>query len=128
VQDAEAGEHFDTAVVHGDGEVDDDFAGRIAQDLPKAVVEVEFMRCEVESSSLCFPWIDFLLERDGCHKCFVLSFDRAVVPEKWIPAKPMEYRPPDSRGARGEAAIGVQLSASGCSEVTMLRFFLNSLI
>jgi hypothetical protein len=48
--------------------MNNDLAGGVAEDLPEAFIEVEFMRREVESSSLRFPRIDFLLERNGCHK------------------------------------------------------------
>ena len=40
VLDAVTGEDLDGAVIHGDGDVDDDFAGGIAEDLPDALVEV----------------------------------------------------------------------------------------
>ncbi len=72
VLDAVAGEDFDGAVVHADGDVDDEFAGGLAEDLPDALIEVEFFCCEVESSGLGFPGICLLLEGESLH--FVFPF------------------------------------------------------
>ena len=70
VLDAVAGEDFDGAVVHGDGDVDDDFAGGIAEDLPDALIEVEFFCGKVESSGLGFPGVCLLLEGESLHFMF----------------------------------------------------------
>ena len=72
VLDAVAGEDFDRAVVHADGDVNDDFAGGIAEDLPDALIEVEFCGGEVESSGLGFPGVCLLLEGESLH--FVFPF------------------------------------------------------
>ncbi len=63
----EAGENFNRTVIHADRNVNDDLARRIAEYFPKAFVQVEFLRREVESSSLGFPGIDFLLEGECLH-------------------------------------------------------------
>ena len=72
VLDAVAGEDFDGAVIHSDGDMNDDFAGGVAEDLPNALIEVEFLCGEVESSGLGFPGISLLLESEGLH--FVILF------------------------------------------------------
>ena len=64
VLDAVAGEDFDAAVIHGDGDVDDDFAGGVAEDLPDASVEVETAGSFVEARLLCEPWVLLLLHGD----------------------------------------------------------------
>ena len=58
VLDAVAGEDFDGAVVHADGDVDDDFAGGVAEHLPDAVVEVELVvrRSRSERPGLPRDW------------------------------------------------------------------------
>jgi len=72
VLDAIAGEDLDGAVVHADGDVDDEFAGGVAEDFPDAGIKVEFCGGEVESSGLSFPGICLLLEGEGLH--FVIPF------------------------------------------------------
>jgi hypothetical protein len=67
VLDAIAGEDFNGAVVHAYGDVNDELARGIAENLPNAGVEVEFGGGEVESSGLSFPGICLLLEREGLH-------------------------------------------------------------
>src|SRR6202020_2359762 len=62
VLDAVASEDFDGAVVHADGDVDNDFARGVAEDFPDALIEVEFCGGEVEPSGLGFPGICLLLE------------------------------------------------------------------
>ena len=73
VLNAVAGEDFDGAVVHADGDVNDDFAGGITENFPDAGVEVEFACGEVEPSSLGFPGVCFLLERESVH-CVIPLF------------------------------------------------------
>ena len=63
VLDAVAGEDFDGAVVHGDGDVDDDFAGGVAEDLPDAGVEVELRGGVIKARGLRFPGVGLLLHR-----------------------------------------------------------------
>ncbi len=72
VLDAVAGKDLDGAVVHADGDVDNEFAGGVAENLPNAGVEVEFGCGEVESSGLGFPGISFLLEGESLHFVFPL--------------------------------------------------------
>jgi hypothetical protein len=72
VLDPVAGEDFDGAVVHADGDVDDEFAGGVAENLPDAGVEVEFGCGEVESSGLGFPGVSLLLEGESLHFVFPL--------------------------------------------------------
>jgi hypothetical protein len=69
VLDAVAGEDFDGAVVHADGDVNDDLASGVAEDLPDAFIKIEFSGGEVESSGLGFPGICLLLEGEGLHFC-----------------------------------------------------------
>ncbi len=61
--DAVAGEDFDGAVVHADGDMNDEFAGGLAEDLPDALVEIEFLCGKVEAGGLGFPGIRLLFER-----------------------------------------------------------------
>src|SRR6202789_3324537 len=78
VLDAIAGEDFDAAVVHGDGDVDDDLAGGVAQDFPDAGFEVESSGGLVEACGLREPGVGFELHRDGSsgrgglHRWFLL--------------------------------------------------------
>src|SRR5437763_379746 len=58
-----AGKNLDAAILHGYRDVHDDLAGGIAQDLPQAVVEVEFLRGVIEARRLRHPGIKFLIER-----------------------------------------------------------------
>ena len=67
VLDAVAGEDFDGAVVHADGDVDGDLADGRAQDLHDSGVEIEFLCGDIESSGLCFPGVGLLLEGEGLH-------------------------------------------------------------
>jgi len=73
VLDAVAGEDFDGAIVHADGDVHDEFAGGLAEDPPNTLIEVEFFCCEVESSCLGFPGVSFLLEGESLH-CYYPFF------------------------------------------------------
>ena len=59
---AVAGEDFDAAVVHHDRDVDDQFAGGLAQHLPHAFVEVQLVRGEVEAGFLGEPGVGFLFK------------------------------------------------------------------
>ena len=52
-----AGEDLDGSVVHGDGDVDDDLAGGVTEDLPDAWVEVEVAGGFVEAGGLGFPGV-----------------------------------------------------------------------
>ncbi len=71
VLDAVAGEDFDGAVVHADGDVDDEFAGGVTSDLPDSLIEIEFCGGKVESSGLGFPGICLLLEGESLHFVFL---------------------------------------------------------
>ena len=77
VLDAVAGEDFDVAVVHGDGDVDDDFAGGVAEDFPDSGFEVESFGGLIKARGLREPWIGLLLQGDrsggcgGLHRCFL---------------------------------------------------------
>ena len=51
--------------------MDDDFAGGIAEDLPDALIQVEFLGGEVEAGGLRLPGIGFLLEGEGLHGVFL---------------------------------------------------------
>ena len=62
------GEHFELAVVHGNRDVDDELAVGILQDFPKAFVQVEFLRGEVEARGLRLPGIDLLFKGNSLHR------------------------------------------------------------
>ena len=61
VLNAVAGEDFDAAVIHGDGDVNDDLAGGIAKNLPDAFVEVEATGGFIEAGGLREPRVFLLL-------------------------------------------------------------------
>ena len=62
---AETGKDFQLTVVHGDRNVHDNLAIRIAQHLPKSLIQVEFVGGEIKTCGLRFPGIDFLFEGNG---------------------------------------------------------------
>ena len=62
-----SGKHFQAAVVHGHGDVHDDLAGGVAQDLPQTLVEVQLAGGQVKPRRLRFPGIGLLLQRDRAH-------------------------------------------------------------
>ena len=64
----ESGEDFELAVVHGDRNVNDEFAVGILQDFPYAFIEVELLRGKVKARRLRFPGIDLLFQRYGFHR------------------------------------------------------------
>jgi hypothetical protein len=72
VLDAKAGKHLDFAIIHGDGEMHDNFASGCAKQLPEPFVQVQLLCCEVEPCTLGFPGVDFLIQSDcrccDCHK------------------------------------------------------------
>jgi len=70
---AVAGEDFDRAVIHADGDVNDDLTGWVAEDFPDTSVEVKFACGKVESSGLGFPGVCFLLESESVH-CVIPLF------------------------------------------------------
>src|SRR6185312_17122380 len=47
----------------------DNFALRIAQDLPQSIVQVKFLRGKIKPSCLCLPGIQLLLKRYSFHLC-----------------------------------------------------------
>ena len=67
-----AGEDLDGAVVHADGNVNDDLASGVTKNLPDPLVKIEFFCGEVESSGLGFPGVCLLLEGKSLH--FVFPF------------------------------------------------------
>src|SRR5205807_2854809 len=66
---AEAGKDFQRAVVHGHGDVHNDFTLRIAQDLPQSFIKVKFLCGEIEAGCLRLPGIQLLLKRYCFHLC-----------------------------------------------------------
>ena len=58
------------AVIHADGNVHDEFAGGIAENLPDTLIQIELLCCKVEPSGLGFPGIGLLLEGKGLHGMF----------------------------------------------------------
>jgi hypothetical protein len=79
-----SGEDFELSVVHRDWDVNNQFAIGVTKDLPKAFIEVQLLRGEVEARGLRLPGIDLLLERNGRHKiselghiCFVPAEERS---------------------------------------------------
>src|SRR5262249_14582998 len=66
---AEAGKDLNGSVVHGHGDMNNDLAVGITEDLPQTFVQVEFLRSKIEASRLGFPGIQLLFQRYSFHLC-----------------------------------------------------------
>src|SRR6202008_564233 len=66
--DADAGKDFEMAVIHLNGNMQDDFPGGIAQDLPQTLIKVELVGGQIESGRLRFPRVGFLLDGNAFHE------------------------------------------------------------
>ena len=51
------------SVVHGDGDVDDDFAVRLLQYAPQAFIELQLFGSLIEAGGLLLPGIFFLFQQ-----------------------------------------------------------------